>query len=348
MSNLRSRIANLWAALNGPYRRRVLFIFAVASLAAPGVLYLVPGAVPVRASICATSVGWESSESSPLLKRLQVSDMTFTSESETKEFLPCAGPYQLSDLNLVAPYVAKLRYWPTSMRATHSKSAQSWGALELKLLFRASRDPTVGTAFTANLYNLSSAPVSSWEYRHNGQEVTVQDTQMLFDEHVSRILIYMGLSVDEKPSEAFSLGQRNNKTQVGAPGIKIIPLSISFDKQESDDRGTPTAPISTIREASVELANIGIQSVAEGQSFKLDPPGITRIETLQLDPDRGCITAVASGHTHQSCVGEGSCMKSSLLECWMGKEHALDLVKATSLATIITLLSAIVRAGVFG
>jgi len=350
MSIVSGRIARVWGALTGRYRGRVLLALAIACLAAPGLLYLVPGTVSVRASVCATSLFWESPEPARLLAPVTVNAMKVSSGGKTWEILASAGPYQLSELRAAVPYAARVRYWPAMPLVAQSNRRPTRGDLELKLLSRAPEPVSAGAvdrpAFSAVLYNPSSQV--PWVYRQNGQEIQSQDTQVRFEGQTSRFDVMLGLSVDEGPSGAFTLERLGESAPSGAVGLRVEPDSVSFSEQESDAEGKPMTPRSTIRAASVDLMRIGAQSLADGQSFTLDPPGITRIERLLLDSGRGCIEAIASGRTHGLCIDNQNCTKISLLERWMGKEQALDLVKTMTLATIVAVLGAVVHSGVLG
>jgi hypothetical protein len=350
MSGIRGRIARLRGAPTGRYRGRILFALAVACLATPGILYLIPGTVAFRASVCATSLVWQSPEPTRLLARVKVSAISVNSGGETWEFLPSSGPYQLSELRAEVPFAARVRYWP-ARGINQAQGQTTWGALEVKLLSQVTGSVSSATAdrssFTAVVYN-PSRPQAPWIFRRNGQEVQSRDTQVGFDIPASRFDLSMDLAVDEDPSDAFTLDQSANTAAEAAVGAKVTPGSLRFAEQGSDANGKPTAPRSTVREASIDLAKIGDQGLTEGQSFTLDPPGITRIEGLRLDSAKGCITTIASGRTHRLCIGNEICTQVSLLEGWMGKDEALDLVKATTLGTLVTVLGAIVHAGVLG
>lgn len=352
MAAIRTWFGALWAGVTGPYRSRALFIFAVTCLAAPAALYILPGSTLVRVAACATSLAWQSPDSSRLLVGLKVSDTKIATGSDIWEFPPSARPYQLDEVRAQLPYAARVQYRSALPQPPQAQSPSTLGVLELKLLSWAAESlpPKSGEqgTFRAFLYHLSDSS-DPWIYKHNGKRVesTESRLQVPNGNPSSRFHISMGLSADGDPSDAFALDPLDRVNPRGVKGVEVIPGSVRFE-QELDAEGEKQAPVSTIHEASVDLWRIGSQHVTGGQSLILDPPGITRIETLRLDFARGCIAASATGRTHRVCVGEGDCINVGLLESWMGKDHALDLVKTTSLATIVTLLIAIVRAGVLG
>jgi hypothetical protein len=277
--------------------------------------------------------------------------MTVSSGEQAWEFPASAGPYQLSELHAEVPYAARVHYWPAPPVVAQPNGLSTRGNLELKLLSRATVPVAAGAldrpTFSAVLYNQSSIQ-TPWIYRQNGQKVQSQDTQVRFEEQASRFDVVLSFAADERQSEAFALDPLGESALSGAAGLRVEPGSVSFSEPESDAAGRPTAPRSTIRVASINLVRIGDQSVADGQSLNVGPPGITRIERLRLDSNRGCIEAVASGRTHRLCIDEENCTEVSRLEGWMGKERAWELVQTTTLATIVLLLGAIVRAGLIG